>query len=148
MASRSRVRFLRFLRHRAWYHYTEFQVGSSWLVRDDPPPLTSHTNIVLNSNILAGIGFSSPLILLMTLVQLSTPPLFIGVASALTISARTLGGVVGEWKYFRVETRIKVSQHVGNAGYAIAEAIYNSIFNKQVPAAIGMTPTMGRLGWC
>ena len=46
-------------------------------------------------NALAGIGFSAPLILLITLVQLSTPPLFIGVASALTIAVRTLGGCVG-----------------------------------------------------
>ncbi|KAM0750503.1 MFS general substrate transporter [Meredithblackwellia eburnea MCA 4105] len=66
-------------------------------------------------NALGGIGFSAPLILLLTMVQLSTPPLFIGIASALTISVRTLGGTVG---------------------YAIADAIYGSLTNTQVPAAI------------
>ncbi|ORY86666.1 major facilitator superfamily domain-containing protein [Leucosporidium creatinivorum] len=66
-------------------------------------------------NGVGGIGFSAPLILLMSLVQLSTPPLFIGVASALTISVRTLGGCVG---------------------YAIAMAIYGALTNDQVPANI------------
>ncbi|GAA5869827.1 hypothetical protein JCM8547_005853 [Rhodosporidiobolus lusitaniae] len=66
-------------------------------------------------NAVAGIGFSAPLILLMSVVQLSAPPLFIGVASALTISIRTLGGSVG---------------------YAIAEAIYGALTNDQIPAAI------------
>lgn len=51
----------------------------------------------------------------MALVQLSTPPLFIGIASALTISVRTLGGVVG---------------------YAIAEAIYGAYSNTQIPENI------------
>ncbi|BGP57389.1 hypothetical protein JCM8202_005031 [Rhodotorula sphaerocarpa] len=72
-------------------------------------------NMATAFNAVGGIGFSAPLILLVTLVQLSTPPLFIGIASALTISVRTLGGVVG---------------------YAIAEAIYASLTNTQVPAAI------------
>ncbi|KAK4057263.1 hypothetical protein OIO90_001760 [Microbotryomycetes sp. JL221] len=66
-------------------------------------------------NGVGGLGFATPLILLMTLVQLSTPPLFIGVASALVISVRTLGGVVG---------------------LAIADAIYGSNTNEQIPAAI------------
>jgi len=47
------------------------------------------------SNAIGGIGFSVPLILLLTMAQLSTPPLFIGVVSALTISVRTLGGTIG-----------------------------------------------------
>lgn len=46
-------------------------------------------------NAIGGIGFSAPLILLLTMAQLSTPPLFIGVVSALTISVRTLGGTIG-----------------------------------------------------
>ncbi|KAM0789205.1 hypothetical protein ACM66B_000050 [Microbotryomycetes sp. NB124-2] len=78
-------------------------------------------------NGIGGLGFATPLILLMTLVQLSTPPLFIGVASALVISVRTLGGVVG---------------------LAIADAIYGSRTNTQIPAAIakaamplGLPPT-------
>lgn len=54
-----------------------------------------NATIGLVGNAIGGIGFCAPLILVMTLVQLSTPPLFIGVASALTISARTLGGTVG-----------------------------------------------------
>ncbi|SGY34004.1 BQ5605_C002g01577 [Microbotryum silenes-dioicae] len=66
-------------------------------------------------NAIGGVGFSAPLILLLTMVQYSTPPLFIGVASALTISVRTLGGTVG---------------------YAIADAIYGSLTSEQVPAAI------------
>ncbi|GAA6037989.1 hypothetical protein JCM8097_009528 [Rhodosporidiobolus ruineniae] len=66
-------------------------------------------------NAVAGIGFSAPLILLISVVQLSAPPLFIGVASALVISIRTLGGAVG---------------------YAIAEAIYGALTNDQIPAAI------------
>ncbi|GJN88262.1 hypothetical protein Rhopal_001227-T1 [Rhodotorula paludigena] len=66
-------------------------------------------------NGVAGIGFSAPLILLLSMVQLSAPPLFIGVASALTISVRTLGGSVG---------------------YAIASAIYGSLTNDQIPKAI------------
>ena len=72
----------------------------------------------LCSNGIGGIGFATPLILLMTLVQLSTPPLFIGVASALVISIRTLGGVVG---------------------LAIAEAIYGAMTNSQIPDAIAKT---------
>lgn len=68
------------------------------------------------SNALAGIGFSSPLILIISLVQLSTPPLYIGITSALVISARTLGGTVG---------------------LAIAEVIYAAKTNSQVPEAIG-----------
>ncbi|KAM0789204.1 hypothetical protein ACM66B_000049 [Microbotryomycetes sp. NB124-2] len=78
-------------------------------------------------NGIGGLGFATPLILLMTLVQLSTPPLFIGVASALVISVRTLGGVVG---------------------LAIADAIYGSLTNTQIPEAIakaamplGLPPT-------
>jgi len=58
--------------------------------------------------------------MVMTMVQLSTPPLFIGVASALTISARTLGGTVG---------------------YAIAEVIYNNLSNKKIPDSIGEYPS-------
>ncbi|KAK4057264.1 hypothetical protein OIO90_001761 [Microbotryomycetes sp. JL221] len=69
-------------------------------------------------NGIGGIGFATPLILLMTLVQLSTPPLFIGVASALVISIRTLGGVVG---------------------LAIADAIFGSLTNSQIPDAIAKT---------
>jgi len=69
----------------------------------------------LSSNGVAGIGFTAPLILLMSVVQLSTPPLFIGVASALVISVRTLGGSVG---------------------FAIAEAIYGALTNDQIPANI------------
>lgn len=65
---------------------------------------------------MAGVGFVAPLVLVMTMVQLSTPPLFIGVASALTISARTLGGTVG---------------------YAIAEVIYNNISDDKIPGYIG-----------
>jgi hypothetical protein len=55
----------------------------------------TNATIGLVFNAIGGIGFAAPLILVMTLVQLSTPPLFIGTASALTISARTLGGTVG-----------------------------------------------------
>ncbi|KPV74788.1 uncharacterized protein RHOBADRAFT_53726 [Rhodotorula graminis WP1] len=66
-------------------------------------------------NGVAGLGFCAPLILLMSVVQLSTPPLFIGVASALVISVRTLGGSVG---------------------YAIASAIYGALTNDQIPANI------------
>ncbi|GAA6018948.1 hypothetical protein JCM10207_009210 [Rhodosporidiobolus poonsookiae] len=72
-------------------------------------------NMATAFNAVGGVGFSAPLILLMSLVQLSTPPLFIGVASALTISVRTLGGSVG---------------------YAMAEAIYGSLTNDQVPENI------------
>lgn len=68
---------------------------------------------------MAGVGFVAPLVLVMTMVQLSTPPLFIGVASALTISARTLGGTVG---------------------YAIAEVIYNNISDDKIPGYIGKSP--------
>jgi hypothetical protein len=74
----------------------------------------------LRSNALAGVGFVAPLVMVMTMVQLSTPPLFIGVASALTISARTLGGTVG---------------------YAIAEVIYNNLSNKKIPDSIGKHPS-------
>lgn len=84
--------------------------------------LATEADIVFSlscSNAVGGIGFSAPLILLVTLVQLSTPPLFIGIASALTISVRTLGGVVG---------------------YAIAEAIYASKTNTQIPEAISKLP--------
>jgi len=73
----------------------------------------------LRSNALAGVGFVAPLVMVMTMVQLSTPPLFIGVASALTISARTLGGTVG---------------------YAIAEVIYTNLSNKKIPDSIGKQP--------
>ncbi|BGP33028.1 hypothetical protein JCM10296v2_004817 [Rhodotorula toruloides] len=72
-------------------------------------------NMATAFNAVGGIGFTAPLTLLITLVQLSTPPLFIGIASALTISVRTLGGVVG---------------------YAIAEAIYGSLTNTQIPENI------------
>ncbi|KAK4051413.1 hypothetical protein OIV83_002897 [Microbotryomycetes sp. JL201] len=75
-------------------------------------------------NGIGGLGFATPLILLMTLVQLSTPPLFIGVASALVISVRTLGGVVG---------------------LAIAEAIYGSRTNAQIPDAIAKAAVMNGL---
>ncbi|KAG0663204.1 hypothetical protein C6P46_002793 [Rhodotorula mucilaginosa] len=75
----------------------------------------TNKNMATAFNAVGGIGFSAPLILLVTLVQLSAPPLFIGIASALTISVRTLGGVVG---------------------YAIAAAIYASKTNDQIPAAI------------
>ncbi|KAH8083141.1 major facilitator superfamily domain-containing protein [Filobasidium floriforme] len=77
----------------------------------------SGTNVKLGLvfNALAGVGFVAPLVLVMTMVQLSTPPLFIGVASALTISARTLGGTVG---------------------YAIAEVIYNNISDDKIPGYI------------
>lgn len=51
--------------------------------------------VAVAANGVAGLGFCAPLILLMSVVQLSTPPLFIGVASALVISVRTLGGSVG-----------------------------------------------------
>lgn len=67
---------------------------------------------------LGGIGFTAPLILVTTLAQLSTPPLFIGIASALVISSRTLGGTVG---------------------LGIAEAIYGSFTTDQIPAAIAET---------
>ncbi|GAA5854279.1 hypothetical protein JCM9279_005106 [Rhodotorula babjevae] len=71
--------------------------------------------VAVAANGVAGLGFCAPLILLMSVVQLSTPPLFIGVASALVISVRTLGGSVG---------------------YAIAEAIYGALTNDQIPANI------------
>ncbi|KAF4556637.1 Efflux pump-like protein 4 [Elsinoe fawcettii] len=66
-------------------------------------------------NGIGGIGFAPVLILVMVWVQNSTPPLFIGTASALTISARTLGGTVG---------------------LGIANAIYGSLTNDAIPAAI------------
>ncbi|KAK4051412.1 hypothetical protein OIV83_002896 [Microbotryomycetes sp. JL201] len=75
-------------------------------------------------NGIGGLGFATPLILLMTLVQLSTPPLFIGVASALVISVRTLGGVVG---------------------LAIADAIYGSKTNTQIPDAMAKAAVMNGL---
>ncbi|KAI4791494.1 MFS general substrate transporter, partial [Aureobasidium sp. EXF-8846] len=46
----------------------------------------------LTFNGIGGLGFAPVLILIMVWVQNSTPPLFIGTASALTISSRTLGG--------------------------------------------------------
>lgn len=75
------------------------------------------------SDLLAGLGFSSPLVLLMTVVQLSTPPLFIGIASALTISARTLGGTVG---------------------YAIAEVIYSNRSGSRLANNIGESSELKR----
>ncbi|KAK4051421.1 hypothetical protein OIV83_002905 [Microbotryomycetes sp. JL201] len=75
-------------------------------------------------NAIGGLGFSTPLILLMTIVQLSTPPLFIGVASALVMSVRTLGGVVG---------------------LAIADAIFASRTNSQIPEAIAKAAVMNGL---
>ncbi|KAH8658501.1 major facilitator superfamily domain-containing protein [Xylariales sp. PMI_506] len=75
----------------------------------------TNSNMATAFDAVGGLGFAAPLILVMTIVQLSTPPLYIGVASALTISCRTLGGVVG---------------------YAIAEGIYGSRTNTQIPQAI------------
>ncbi|WWD19962.1 hypothetical protein CI109_104435 [Kwoniella shandongensis] len=46
-------------------------------------------------NAIMGFGFAALLMLLITIIQLSSPPLFIGVASALAISSRTLGGTIG-----------------------------------------------------
>ncbi|THX01120.1 MFS general substrate transporter [Aureobasidium pullulans] len=66
-------------------------------------------------NGVGGLGFAPVLILIMVWVQNSTPPLFIGTASALTISSRTLGGTVG---------------------LGIANAIYGSLTNTQIPEAI------------
>lgn len=88
----------------------------------------------LTFNGIGGLGFAPVLILIMAWVQVSnkhryklpsselmfdlqnsTPPLFIGTASALTISSRTLGGTVG---------------------LGIANAIYGSLTNTQIPEAI------------
>ncbi|KAG9557648.1 MFS general substrate transporter, partial [Aureobasidium melanogenum] len=69
----------------------------------------------LTFNGIGGLGFAPVLILIMVWVQNSTPPLFIGTASALTISSRTLGGTVG---------------------LGIANAIYGSLTNTQIPEAI------------
>lgn len=55
------------------------------------------------------------IVLVVVMVQFSSPPLLIGIASALLISVRSLGGTVG---------------------YAIAEAIYSSKTNTQIPEAI------------
>ncbi|EKD05000.1 hypothetical protein A1Q2_00699 [Trichosporon asahii var. asahii CBS 8904] len=63
----------------------------------------------------AGLGFASILMLLVTLVQLSTPPLYIGVASALAISARTLGGTVG---------------------YGVSTVIYNNLYDSRMATKI------------
>jgi hypothetical protein len=54
-------------------------------------------------------------VLVVVMTQYGTPPLLIGIASALLISVRSLGGTVG---------------------YAIAEAIYSSKTNTQIPEAI------------
>jgi hypothetical protein len=109
------------IRHRLCYEWHQCEAG---------PRIVSLTllfaairrsteQISWRSNALAGVGFVAPLVLVMTMVQLSTPPLFIGVASALTISARTLGGTVG---------------------YAIAEVIYNNISDDKIPGYIGKSP--------
>jgi len=89
---------------------------SEFCIRNNIHFYPSKTYRRLFSITLAGIGFTAPLIFVVSLVQLSTPPLFIGITTALTISARTLGGTVG---------------------YAIAEAVYGSQTNDKVPAAIG-----------
>jgi len=69
----------------------------------------------LTFNGIGGLGFAPVLILVMMWVQNSTPPLFIGTASALTISSRTLGGTVG---------------------LGIANAIYGALTETQIPDAI------------
>ena len=61
------------------------------------------------------------------MVQLSTPPLFIGIASALTISARTLGGTVG----LAIAEAIYASQTNTQIGDAIAGAVIPLGFNPQ-----------------
>lgn len=66
-------------------------------------------------NVVGGIGCGLAIVLVVVLVQFSTPPLLIGTATALLISVRSLGGTVG---------------------YAMAEAIYSSRTNTQIPEAI------------
>ncbi|GAA5865110.1 hypothetical protein JCM3774_002134 [Rhodotorula dairenensis] len=66
-------------------------------------------------NTVGGIGCGMAIVLVVVMVQYSTPPLLIGIATALLISVRSLGGTVG---------------------YAIAEAIYSSKTNTQIPEAI------------
>lgn len=66
-----------------------------------------------------GIGFSALLMLIMTVVQFSSPPLYIGVASALAISARTMGGTVG----YAIATVIWKNVHVSKASSYIFKAV-------------------------
>lgn len=45
--------------------------------------------------LMTGIGFSAPIALLMAVAQLAVPGLYIGAATALSASARSVGGAVG-----------------------------------------------------
>ncbi|GFZ47214.1 hypothetical protein JCM24511_04957 [Saitozyma sp. JCM 24511] len=78
---------------------------------------TSTTRALVFNGIM-GPGFAALLMLLVTVIQFASPPLFIGVASALAISCRTLGGTIGYGVALVIHSSVyenKLSSFVWNA---------------------------------
>ncbi|WWC64330.1 uncharacterized protein I303_106940 [Kwoniella dejecticola CBS 10117] len=81
-----------------------------------------------------GVGFASLLMLLITIIQLASPPLFIGVASALAISARTLGGTIG----YGIALVIQHDVYDGKINGNVAKAVVPLGFDEaNIPTLLG-----------